>query len=321
MSSTDRTYNRRTVIAGLAGMAAVATSGRSYGQAYPNKPVRILTGYGPGSGADLAIRLVAEQLSKQLGQPFVIEPRPGAGNLLAARIAKDAPADGYTLLAANPAAFGPVFLKSGIDGTKELTPIGEFSRADPFVFTSPDIPSIQALIERGKRAPVRIGAVHGGAALVNAMFAQSLQIKYELIPYKTAEQIVQALVANDVQATIRSAGGAMELVSTGKLGLVGTLSPARSALAPAVPSSREFGLSFSFVISNGLWGPLGLPASIVSSLNTELQRALSAPKVVDGMQRSFQYPHHSTPEALLENLVQETQIYAKGAVLTGFERN
>lgn len=321
MNATNHRFSRRLMLSGLAGAAALAAAGVSRGQSYPGRPVRIVAGYGAGSGADLAIRLVAEQLGKQLDQPVVIDTKPGGGNLLAARLVKDAPPDGYTLLAANPAVFGPVFLEKGIDGAKELSSIGEFSRADAFVFTSPDITTIQALVERGRKSPIRFASIHAGASMVIAMFAEALKIQYEIIPYKTAEQIVQAVVTGDVQATIRTAGASMEFVAAGKMGLVATLSPERSGQAPKVPCASEIGFPHLYVVSNGLWGPPGLSPAIVAKLNAELKRALAAPRVVEGLQRNFQYPYHSTPEVQLDHLRQETQLYVQGAALTGYVRN
>lgn len=313
----DNCSRRRAMMmlaaAGVAPVCAPAASA----PAYPEKAVTIITGYGVGSGGDLATRLVAEQLGRQLGHPFIVQTRPGAGNILAARAVKDAPPDGYTLLAGNPSVFSGVFLKKPLEAAKELAPVGEFSRGDVFLFTS-KAASVKELMDIGRSSPVRFGSINAGTAMMIAMVAEAMKIKYEIIPFRTSEQIAQALVADDVQAVFRTAGTYFQLVDIGKIHLIGTLSGTRSPFAPTVPTLDELGIKVVVSVANGLWAPLGTPAHVVATINAELKRALTAQLVVDGLRNAFQYPYHSTPTVQVENLRRENEFYAKGAAMTGY---
>lgn len=320
MDSTGN-VSRRTLLSALVGSTALSLLGTAYGEAWPSRPVKIVTGYGVGSGGDLAVRLVAEQLGKQLGQPFVVEAKPGAGNLLAARLVKESAADGHTLFAGNPTVFGPVFLKNPLDAAKELTPVTLFSSADAFLYTSPAFASVKALAEAGKAEPIRFGSINPSATMMAAMLAQTLGIKYEIIPFRTAEQVIQALVANEVQGAFRSAGTYSELVASGRMNVLLTLSPKRSSFAPTVPTATELGVPVVLMLTNGFWAPLGTPPAIIASLNAEVKRALAVPKVVEGFRGAFQFPQHTTPEAQVDSLRHENEFYAKGAAMTGYVRN
>lgn len=321
MNSKDKNFDRRTVLSLLAGAAAATIAAPSSAQSYPTRTVKIVTGYSVGSGGDLAVRVLAEQLGKEIGQTVIVEAKPGAGNLLAARAVKSAPPDGYTLFAGNPSSFGPVIMENTMDVAKELTPMGEFSQGDVFAYTSTAVPSLKALAEMAKVSPVRHATFNASSALIMAMLAHALQIKYENIPYRTGDQIAQALAVNDVQVTIRAAGSFMGFVAAGKMNVLLTFSPTRSPFAPDVPTATELGLPVSLVIANGLWAPPGTPASIVSFINDATKKALAAPKVVEGMRNALQYAYHSTPAVQLENLKRENAFYARGAALSGYVRN
>ena len=315
--------NRRTAVSLFAAAALAACPFGTWAQDYPRRAVTIVTGYGLGSGGDLAIRVVADQLTKQLGRPFIVLAKPGAGNLLAARTVKDSPADGYTLFAGNPSVFSRVFLEKPLDAATELTPVGEFSRADAFVYTSVGsrIDSVKALVDAARRSTVRFGSINAGSALTIAMLAQALDIKYELIPFRTSEQIMQAMINDDVQVAVRSAGSYSQLVTAGKLHELATMSPSRSQFAPKVPTLKELGVPVELVVANGLWAPPGTPKAIVALLNVELRKALGIEKVLEGLRIAYQYPYHSTPEVQVEHLRAENAFYAKGAAMTHFVRN
>lgn len=303
--------------------AALAALSRPSGASeYPARPVTVVTGYGVGSGGDQACRLLCDQLGKQLGQPFIVTPRPGAGNLLAGRVVKDAIPDGYTLFAGNPSVFSSIFLEKGIDADKELLGVGEFSRGDVFVYTSvaSGLTSIKVLVNRSKEVPIRFGSINACASMIIAMVANALNIKYEIIPFRTSEQVAQALVANDIQVAFRTAGVYTELVSSKRINMIATLSKDRSSFAPEIPTLHESGVPVQFFVANGIWAPRAAPKTIVAILNAEMKRALAVPKVVEGLRHAYQYPYHSTPEVQLENLKEENQFYTKGAIMTGYAR-
>jgi tripartite-type tricarboxylate transporter receptor subunit TctC len=219
--------------------------------------------------------------------------------------------------------FSPVFLEKTVDAVTEMTPVGEFSRADAFVYTSvgSGITTVKSLVDSARQSPVRIGSINAGSALTIAMLAQALNIKYELIPFRTAEQILQALLANEVQVAVRSAGTYAQLVAAGRLHELATMSPTRSPFAANVPTLKELGVPVELVIANGFWAPPGTPKAIAELLNAEVAKALKDARVLEGLRSAYQYPFHSTPDQQVEHLKAENTFYAKGAAMTKFVRN
>lgn len=276
----------------VAGTVVLPHSGDVLAQsAWPERPVRIVVGYPPAGGADLTARTVADVLSKQLGQPIVIENKPGATTTIAAEtVARSAP-DGYTLFIAQPFNFGidKVFMKSlNYDGVRDFVPITQWVSA-PLVLVVNDkleARSVPQLIELLKKNPGKyfystVG--NGGVThLAGVYFNEVNKTDMVQVPFKGGAQGAQALLAGDVQISFASGPTVMPMVNAGKLRALAVTSEKRSSVVPGVPSVAESGVKgFEIIVSFGLVGPTGLQPAIIKRLFDSSVRSLADSVVVD----------------------------------------
>ena len=268
----------------LAGPAAGAAGAPEQAWA-PTRPVRILHGFQPGGPPDLVLRRIATRLETRLGQPMIVENRPGAtGTIAAAAVARAIP-DGHTLLfgvAANLAVAPAMMSPPPYDPVKAFTPIVEVARGPYVWIVRSDAPArnLAEFIAWATASPGQlnyaspgIGSVHH---LATEMFKQSAQFDMVHVPYKGG--LYLALLAGDVQALFESMPGPLPHLQAGKIRILGVTGPRRLAILPDVPTFAEQG-SADVVVSSwwGFVGPAGLPAPIVNRFNAEIAAALEEP--------------------------------------------
>jgi len=252
-------------------------------QSYPAKPITLVVPFPAGGGNDALARLVAERMSKTLGQQVVVENRGGAGGTVATRaIAKSAP-DGHTILltytgtlAINPT----LYPNPGYDPRQDFAPIGSIGTLTSVLVTHPSLPvrTTAELIAFGKANPGKINYafVPGTVGhIATEMFARSAGIALTNIPYKGNGNAIGDLLGGHVSMMFLSILPVIGNIQGGKLNALAVASPTRSALVPAVPTIAESGIpGFSAVITYGLAAPAGTPRVIVERLNKELRAAL-----------------------------------------------
>ena len=261
--------------------AAVATASA---QSYPTRAVTLVVPFPAGGGNDALARLVAERMSKTLGQQVVVENRGGAGGTVATRAIAKAPPDGHTILltytgtlAINPTLYS----NAGYDPRKDFTPIGSIGTLTSVLVSNPSLPvkSTAELIAYAKANPGKInyGFVPGTVGHISTeMFARSASIKLTNIPYKGNGNAIADLMGGHVSMMMLSILPVIGQIQAGTLNALAVASPARSSLIPNVPTIAESGVpGFSAVISYGLAAPPGTPRPIIERLNKELQLALS----------------------------------------------
>jgi len=267
----------------LAAALLVAAASLSHAQPYPSRPITLVVPFPAGGGNDALARLVAERMSKTLGQQVVVENRGGAGGTVATRaIARSTP-DGYTILltytgtlAINPS----LYPNAGYDPRKDFAPIGTIGTLLSVLVTHPALPvrSIAELIAYGKANPGKINYafVPGTVGHISTeMFAQSAGIKLTNIPYRGNGNAIADLLGGHVSMMFLSILPVIGQIQAGTLRPLAVASPARSALIPDVPTIAESGLpGFSAVITYGLAAPAGTPRPIVERLNKDLRAAL-----------------------------------------------
>jgi tripartite-type tricarboxylate transporter receptor subunit TctC len=269
----------------LAGLAAPA---RAWAQGYPSRPIRVLVGYTAGGAVDIIARAVSQQLQASLGQPVVVENKPGAGTNIALRALIDSPPDGYTLmLTANAVAANvSLFQPPPYDIARDLTPIALVGRV-PVVLAvnaQSEFTTIQAFVAAAKAKPKAVNfATPGNGStphLAVELFTRAAGIELTHVPYKGGSQAITDVLGGHVQAVAVNALEVQPHARSGKLRVLAVMTPARSGIFPDVPTVAESGFpGFEASVWYGFIGPAALPAPVVARLHAEIQRALASDDV------------------------------------------
>jgi tripartite-type tricarboxylate transporter receptor subunit TctC len=272
----------------FAAMLACAISGSAIApasaQPYPNRPVTLVVPFPAGGGNDALARLVAERMSKTLGQQVVVENRGGAGGTVATRAIAKSPPDGHTILLSYTGTFAinpTLYPNAGYDPRKDFVAIGTIGTLTSILVSHPSLPvkSTADLIDYAKKHPGKInyGFVPGTVGHISTeMFARSANIKLTNIPYKGNGNAIADLMGGHVTMMFISILPVIGQIQAGTLNALAVASPARSSLVPKVPTIAESGVpGFSAIITYGLAAPGGTPRPIITRLNKELQAALN----------------------------------------------
>ena len=250
---------------------------------YPNKPIRILVQINPGGAPDIAARLIAQKMAESLGQPVVVENKPGAnGNIAGDLVAKAAP-DGYTLIlgADSLIAINPhIYAKMPFDTLKDLVPVASVASNQFFLSVNPSVPvkTFQEFIEYARRAKPPLAFASGGNGsqhqLGMEMLKQRAGIDLVHVPYRGGGLAGNATVAGETMVVLAGASNA-GLLKSGQLRGLATTGKARSPLFPDIPTIGEFYPGYEVTIWLGLFAPAGTPEPIVTKLREEAYKALS----------------------------------------------
>jgi tripartite-type tricarboxylate transporter receptor subunit TctC len=275
---------------------------------YPNKPIRFIVGFPPGGSADPTTRIVGAALQEQLGQPIVVENRPGADSAIAAEQVSKMAADGYTLMfASNSAMTAAVALRKNpaYDPLKDFTPISMVGRATVFFYVHPSVPAktLQEFVAYAKANPGKL--VYGTGNPLSILYGQQLMsatgIQMLHVPYKGEGPLNPDILAGRVHSSFLSTGTAVSNAKDGRLRPLAVLLNRRSPLLPEVPTIDEAGVPQVTVRQwAGVYGPPNLPKDIVARLNKEVNLLLKRPEVLEKLQSYGYAAEGSTPERLLE---------------------
>ena len=285
MMNTDR----RRLLA-LAAALGVLPTARGQSPAFPSKPIRVLVGFAPGGAVDIIARAIGQQISVGLGQPVVVENKPGAGTNIALRALIESAPDGHTLmLTANSiAANQTLYQPPPFDMARDFTPISLVGRVPVVLAVNAQskIDSIAGLIAQAKAAPrsVNYGSPGNGSTphLAIELFERAAGIQLNHVPYKGGAPALNDVIAGHVPAVAVNALEVQPHVRSGKLRLLAVLSPSRSVIFPDTPTIAESGFAgFEASVWYGFVAPAGLPAPVVLRLHAEIQKALAAPEVRD----------------------------------------
>jgi tripartite-type tricarboxylate transporter receptor subunit TctC len=309
-----------SAIAVFAGLWGSANSLWAQSTQYPNKPIRIIVGSGPGGASDTPARALAQQLELVLKQPVVVENRPGVATMLAARAVRAAAPDGYTLFFGNPTIFSKIMMRDGMDANQELTPVAEVIRGDVFVIasTGSGIDSVEKMVNFAKTSTLRCGYVARPTEMTLAMVAAANPFKFECIPYKTIDQVIQGMMTNEIQVTVSSLTPVAGLVSSKRMLLVGSASKERSSFSPATRTLGEQGAPVVVPFRNGLWGPPGMPDEITRVISTAVKAAANVPAFRERIKTLSNEVDVLEAKEQREELIQANNFFALGAKLTGY---
>ena len=286
---------------------------------YPNKPVRIVIPFGPGSSTDAIMRILATPLSAALGQQVIIDPKPGGdGAISAIEVARAAP-DGYTLGvgSGSPLAAVPALRKNPpYNPVADFTPITDIGRYTVFLYVNASVPAntFQEFVAYVKANPGKLAYGTGNASGIVAFAQMNTMLGLDMlhVPYKSAPPAVLDLVGNRVQVMMDPPTAALAFVKEGKLRALATTLRSRSPLLPDVPTIYEAGLP-QFTISNwmGLVGPANLPRDIVERINREFAAALRRPEVLAALERQAFIANPSSPEQFAAFIKEQMESYGR----------
>lgn len=257
--------------------------------AYPSKPIKLVVPYAAGGPADLLARSVADKLGPRLGQPVVIENKPGAGGHMGGELVARTPADGYTLVLATIAHNGAVALypKLRYDPIKEFKPVILLAEAPSILIVRQDMPakSVQELVSLARSQPGRLtyGSAGNGSAMHMAaeLFRYMTKIDFTHVPYRGGAPAMADLLGGQIDMLFESLGTAHPQLKTGKVRALAVTGASRSASLPDVPTVAESGVTgYSSVPWYTISVASGTPAAIVTRLNTEINAVLKAPDLV-----------------------------------------
>ena len=279
---------RRTFLHLLAGVAALpAISRLACAQDYPSRPVRWIVGFTPAGGNDITARLIGQWLTDRLGQPFVIENRPGAGTNIAAEIVINSPPDGYTLFLTNfsNAVNAALYEKLSFDFMRDMAPVVGISRAPVILAVSPSVPAqtVPEFIAYAKANPGKLNMGSAGIGSAGHLAGELLQmmtgIKLVHVPYRGNAPALTDLIAGQVQLVFPSSASSMEHVRTGQVrGLAVTGSNRLDAL-PNLPTVADSVPGYEASSLYGIGAPRNTPAEVIDRLNKEVNAALADPKL------------------------------------------
>jgi tripartite-type tricarboxylate transporter receptor subunit TctC len=273
--------------------ASVAMAAGAQAQDYPNKSIKIIVPAGAGGPTDVPARLASQILPPRLGQPVVVENRPGAAGAIGARAVASAPPDGYTLMAGNTsviAVIPAVSASAGFNPAKDFTPVAKVSESFQILVVAPSSPwkTLKDFLDYAKANPGKINYAHTGGGglphLTGELFQLRAGVKLVGVSYRGGGESVTAVLSQAVDATFESITILLPLIREGKLRALGVTSRVRSPLAPDLPTIMEGGVpDYEVTTFNGILAPSGTPAAIVNRLNGAINDGLKTPEIRDSI--------------------------------------
>lgn len=317
------------VLASIGLAAMILAAGAAQAQTYPNKPIKLIVPWPPGGGVDTSARLIAEPLSQRLGQPIVIENKPGAaGNIGTALATKEKP-DGYTLLqgSLSPNAVNPHLYKSlGFDPVNDFEFVARVYTVPSFLVvpTASPATSAQELIALAKKDPGKLNFGSGGVGssqhLFGVMFNKAANVNVIHVPYRGTSPAEAALVAGQVDFMLNPPT-ALAFVSAGKLKALGVASPARNPALPDLPTLDEQGIRGVYTSTfYGVMAPAKTPKEIVDRLNREIVAILKTDDMKARLARLAADPGTETPEEFKKFVLAEIDRYGEIVRLSGADK-
>ena len=274
---------RRASLGAVFLVCAIVIASPLPAQTYPDHPIKLIVPSAPGGPTDIPARITAEFIPK-LGQPGVVENRPGAGGALGARSVASSPPDGYTLLVGNTSVFAvnpAVSTSAGYDPLKDFAPVAKFSESFQILVVDPSlrVTSVKELLDYIKANPGKLNYAHTGIGglphLTAELFIARTGANIVGVPYRSGGEAVTALLGQNVQMTFEAISILLPLIREGKVRALAVTSPARTPLAPDLPTMMEAGVpNYEVTTFNGIAAPAGTPAPIIGKLNAAINEGL-----------------------------------------------
>ena len=305
----------------LTSLAAVLVAASALAQTYPSKPIRLIVPFAAGGGNDNIARLVGKRVSDSLGQPLVIDNRPGAGGVLGAELAAKAAPDGYTLFLGGVGshALNPNLIeKLPYDPIKDFAPVELLAQAPLILVVHPSVPArdIAEFVAYARRNPGKLNFASNGngtsAQLAAVMFESMARVDMVHVPYKGLAPALADLLSGQVQLMFSSVVAILPHVRVGKLRALAVTGTKRMASLPELPTVAESGFpGYEASSWYGILAPAGTPRGIVTKLNAELAKALAQPEVRNSLLAEGAEPMGGSPEAFAAHIRSEKERLGK----------
>jgi tripartite-type tricarboxylate transporter receptor subunit TctC len=279
---------KHAIVRSLAALALSLASAAALGEAWPSKPVKIIVPFAPGGNLDVTARLVAESMAKQLGQPFVVENRAGAGGALGSEVVAKAPPDGYTLVAGTSATtiVSPLLIPNAPYGLASFAPVGMMA-VTPLLLEVPAASphaDFKAFVAYARANPGKLTIGHSGNGTTNHIailqLREALKVDWVIVPYKGSGPALIDLVGGQIDSMVDQTSSSLPQIQGGKLRALAVGTRTRVADLPNVPTLQEQGVKdFEAVTPSGLFAPANTPPEIVKTLSVALNKALADPVI------------------------------------------
>ncbi len=289
-------------------------------QDYPTRPIRFFVPYGASGGPDVLARVIGRKLAENIGQPVVVDNRPGAGGIIGTDIVAKAAPDGYTVLVGDtgPLCINPtLYQKLPYDAIKDFAPVTLAVSTPVYLVGHAGLPfqNVRQLIDYAKANPglpygsTGVGSVHH---LGMQLFASMAGVTMNHIPYKGVAQSIPAVISGDIAAVIAALPSVMPHVGTGKVRLLAVAGAKRTSNMPDVPTVAEGGLAgYDIKIDVGFLVPAGTPRAIIDKLNSEIVKVLNTPEIAQQLAKIGIDPVGGTPEQYADTIRADMQKFGK----------
>ena len=309
------------LLAAIALVLACLVPDTAFAQAYPLRPIRVIVPYPPGGTSDILARSLGDKLGAALGQPIVVENKPGANGNVGAEFVAKAPPDGYTLLLADIGALAispSLYPTLPFDPVRDFAPVTLVAYSPHILVVNPAVPvsSAQELVALAKAKPGKlnfaISGLGGAPHLAGVDFALRTGIRWEYIPYKGGSQAIADVAGGQADVTLNGMLATYPLVKGGKLKILAVSSAQRMSAIPDVPTVAESGLpGFETGSWQGVVAPAGTPRDVVARLNTEIVRIVGSPEMRENPGRQGAEVRTNSPEAFATFIATEKAKWAK----------
>ncbi|HTC02648.1 MAG TPA: tripartite tricarboxylate transporter substrate binding protein [Xanthobacteraceae bacterium] len=323
-------FPRRKFLYLAAGAAAVPiATRRARALDYPTRPVRLVDGFAAGGSVDIFARLLCQWLSQRLGQPFVVDNRPGAAtNIATEEVARAAP-DGYTLLWTTTAntTNAAIYSNLGFNFIRDIAPVGTIDRFPLVMEVNPAVPAktVPAFIAYAKQNPGKINYGTGGIGTIQHVAGELFKfitgVDLVHVPYRGAALVLNDLLAGQVQLSFSPIASSLGYIRADRLRALAVTGPARSPALPDVPTVSEFLPGYEASAVDGIGAPANTPADIVDKLNTEVNAALADPAIQARLADLGSVPLSMSPSDYRAFIAAETEKWAKVIKFAGIKAN
>jgi tripartite-type tricarboxylate transporter receptor subunit TctC len=317
---------RRQFLHLAAGAAALpAVSRIASAQAYPTRPVRIIVGFPPGGGADVTARLMGQWLSERLGQPFIIENKPGAGTNIATEAVVKAAPDGYTLLLfdASPAINATLYDKLSFNFIRDIAPVSGIMRFPLIVALNPSFPAKNVLefiaYAKGNPGKVNMASAGNGTAqhVAGELFKMMTGVDMVHVPYRGQAPALTDLIGGQVQVMFAAMPSSIEYIRAGKLRPLAVTTATRSEALPDIPTVGEFVPGYEASGVNNIGAPKNTPAEIIDKLNKEVNAGLADSRMKAHFADLGVTAFAGSPAELAKFMTEETEKWGKVVKFSG----
>jgi len=322
-------FSRRAAIGLMAtGMSSLLVSARRAAAAdYPTRPIRFLVAYSPGGATDIIARLIGQRLSERLGQQFVIENKPGAGNNIGTEAAVNAEPDGYTVLLVNPANYINTSLYANLkfNFVNDIAPVASFNRVPNVMTVNKDVPAktVAEFIDYVKKNPGKINMASSGNGtsvhLSGEMFMAMTGCQMQHVPYRGAAPAITDLLGGQVQVIFDNMPSIIQHIRSGALRALGVTTAERSPQLPDVQTIAETVPGYEASALFGMGAPAKTPTEIVGKLNAEINAVLAEPEMRQRLVELGGEPLIQSPEAFGGMIKAETEKWRKVVEFAGLK--